>query len=187
MTTWKIDTAHSEILFKIKYLKMTSVTGRLGDFDLAFQTEEQLMKTISDLQFGAAAGSIATFNKERDEMLKSPEFFDAEKHPQITFKANKVDYWGKEPPFNFAQPFMKDYKIYGDLTIKGVTQPVTINALFEGVFTDEHNQSKAGFTFKASISRKDFGIGWEKQTVARRLILSDEVELLGEIQLFKGN
>lgn len=184
MKTWKLDPAHSEILFKIKYLKLTSVIGRVGDFQVKFQTHDESMDTLSNLQFTAAASSISTFNIKRDEKLQSPEFLDPEQHPQISFKATDIDCWQQKAPFHLhgARP-PKEYKVYGQLTIKGIIKPVMVTATFAGMVQDENKASKVGFNFHTRINRNDFNVGWGDRRPAGSFILSDEIEIDGEIQL----
>ncbi|HEY0750184.1 MAG TPA: YceI family protein [Chitinophagaceae bacterium] len=171
--TWKIDTAHSEIQFKVKHLMITAVTGYFKNFDLEVTTENDDFTTAKKIAFSADIDSIDTNNAQRDQHLKSADFFNADEHAQIVFTGTKYEADGDEA------------KLYGDLTIKGVTKPVVLNVEYGGIVTDPYGQTKAGFTISGKISRKDFGLTWSAVTEAGQVVVSDEIKLHGEIQLVK--
>jgi polyisoprenoid-binding protein YceI len=171
--TWKIDPAHSEIQFKVKHLMITTVTGYFKQFDLEVQTENDDFNTASKIEFTADINSIDTNNQQRDTHLKSADFFDAEKHAQLKFVGKKYEVKGDSGQLN------------GDLTIRGVTKPVTVKVDFGGIVTDPYGQTKAGFTVEGKISRKEFGLTWSAVTEAGQVVVSDDVKLHAEIQLVK--
>src|ERR1700753_885165 len=134
ITKWKVDPAHSEIEFKVKHLMITTVTGHFTSFNLLVETEGQDFTKASKIDFSADVNSIGTGNEQRDGHLKSADFFDSAQYSSIVFKGNKLENSGD------------DYKLYGDLTIKGVTRPLTVNVEFGGVVVDPYKQTKAGFS-----------------------------------------
>lgn len=172
-TLWKIDPTHSEVQFKVKHLMITTVTGQFKSFDLSVETADEDFKTINTLEFSADINSIDTNNSQRDEHLKSAEFFDAANNDKISIKAGNFQAEGEE------------FKLNADLTVKGVTRPVVLNVDFGGIVVDPYGQTKAGFTVSGKISRKEFGLTWNAVTEAGQVVVSDEIKLIGEIQLIK--
>ncbi len=172
-TTWKIDTAHSEVQFKVKHLMITTVTGYFKTFDLEVVTESDDFTTASKIEFTAEINSIDTNNQQRDTHLKSPEFFDAATYGQLKFTGNKYEADGD------------DAKLHGDLTVRGITKPIVVTVEFGGIVVDPYGQTKAGFTVTGKISRKEFGLVWSAVTEAGQVVVSDEIKLQSEIQLIK--
>ncbi|HUH33846.1 MAG TPA: YceI family protein [Daejeonella sp.] len=172
-TKWKIDPTHSEIQFKVKHLMITTVTGYFEKFDSEFETDGDDMKTASNIRFTADIDSINTNNEQRDTHLKSADFFNAPEHEQLSFTAKDFEADGNEA------------KINGELTIRGVTKPVTIDAEYGGTVVDPYGQTKAGFTISGKISRKDFGLTWDAVTEAGAVVVSDAIRLHAEVQFIK--
>lgn len=172
-TTWKADPAHSEIQFKAKHLMITTVTGYFSEFDIEVETDGDDFTTASKILFTAEIDSINTNNAQRDTHLKSADFFDAEGHKQLKFEGKKYEKSGD------------DYKLHGDLTIRGTTKPITLNVEFGGAVTDPYGQHKAGFTLDGKISRKEFGLMWDAVTEAGQIVVSDEIKVHCEVQLVK--
>lgn len=172
-TKWKVDPSHSEIQFKVKHLMITTVTGYFKKFDLDVETASDDFTTANKIEFTADIDSIDTNNAQRDTHLKSADFFDAEQHSQLRFVGNKYEAKGDEA------------KLTGDLTIRGVTKPVTLNVEFGGIVVDPWGQTKAGFTVNGKISRKEFGLTWSAVTEAGQVVVSDEIKVHAEVQLVK--
>jgi polyisoprenoid-binding protein YceI len=172
--SWAIDPTHSEVHFKIKHLMITNVTGSFNIFQASVTTEGEDFATAK-INFTADANSVDTGNEQRDGHLKSADFFDAEKYPQIKFTATK-----SEPVDNDGS-----YEMWGDLTIKDVTKNVKLSVEFGGVVQDAYGNTKAGFTINGKINRKDFGLTWSAVTEAGGVVVSDEVRIISEIQLIE--
>lgn len=172
-TKWKIDPTHSEVQFKVKHLMIATVTGYFKTFDLEVETENDDFTTASRVEFTADIDSISTNNEQRDTHLKSADFFDAERHAQLRFVGKKYE------------PSGDDYKLNGDLTIRGITKPVTVNVEFGGIVVDPYGQTKAGFTVNGKISRKEFGLTWDAVTEAGQIVVSDEIRINADIELVK--
>ena len=170
---WKIDPAHSEIQFKVKHLMITTVTGYFKTFDLVVETDTDDFNTAKKIEFTADIDSIDTNNIQRDTHLKSADFFDAENHKQLKFVGKKFESNGDEAILD------------GDLTIRGVTKPLTVKVELGGTVVDPYGQHKAGFTVSAKISRKEFGLVWNAVTEAGQVVVSDDIKILAEIQLVK--
>lgn len=164
---------HSEIQFKVKHLMITTVTGYFKTFDVEAQADENF-KSASNVVFTADVDSINTNNDQRDTHLKSADFFDAANHGQIKFEAT-----------NYEQVSGDEYKLHGNLNIRGVSKPVTVKVEFGGTVVDPYGQTKAGFTVEGKISRKEFGLTWNAVTEAGSVVVSDDIRIHGEIQLVK--
>ncbi|MBE7173958.1 MAG: polyisoprenoid-binding protein [Williamsia sp.] len=171
---WIVDPFHSEVLFKIKHLMITTVTGSFSSFQAKVETEdEDFMK--AKVEFTADVSSISTNNADRDNHLKSPDFFDAQTYPQIKFVAT-----GFESVDNDGS-----YELYGDLTIRDITKRVKLDTEFGGVIQDAYGNTKAGFSINGKINRKEFGLTWSAVTEAGGVVVSDEVRIACEIQLIE--
>lgn len=170
---WKIDPTHSEIMFKIKHLMLTTVTGYFRKFDAELETEGEGFEKVSSIKFSADVDSIDTNNEQRDNHLRSEDFFKISEFPEISFSATDLSLKGEEST------------ITGDLTIRGITKPVSLNVEFGGIVVDPYGQTKAGFTLSGKIKRKEFGLKWDAVTEAGSVVVSDEIRLLAEVQLVK--
>eukprot|EP01136_Pigoraptor_vietnamica_P004376 Opistho-1_new@34611 len=137
-TKWALDPTHSELQFKVKHLMITTVTGSLKSFSAELTSEGDEF-TNAEIAFSGEIASLDTGNTDRDNHLKSGDFFDAETHPKMEFKSTSVQ---KEDD---------DYVVKGDLTIKGVTKPVKLTAEFGGIATDPWGNTKAGFTLSGPM------------------------------------
>lgn len=165
---------HSEIEFKVKHLMITTVTGYFESFTVEAETEDENFTNAKNVVFTADVNSISTHNEQRDTHLKSADFFDAATHGQIKFVGNRYENVGGN-----------NYELYGDLTIRGVTKPVKVDVEFGGIVVDPYGQTKAGFSIQSRIRRKEFGLTWDAVTEAGSVVVSDEIRIIGEIQLVK--
>ena len=171
---WAVDPMHSEIQFKVKHLMITTVTGSFQKFNIEAETADEKFTSVNSVIFTADVNSITTNNEQRDTHLKSADFFDAEKFGEVRFEGTKYENVGGN-----------DYKLHGNLTIKGVNKPVTVDVEFGGIVVDPYGQTKAGFTVSGKISRKEFGLTWNAVTEAGSVVVSDEIKLQAEVQLVK--
>jgi polyisoprenoid-binding protein YceI len=167
---YNIDGAHSNLFFKVKHLGISTVTGKFNAFTGAFSFDEKNV-TRAKVDVTIDINSINTENEMRDKHLKSPDFFDAAKQPKARFVSKKVS-------------AMKDghFQVFGDLTLKGVTKPVVLEADYSGSAKDPQGVQHAGFTATARINRQDFGIKWNKTLDNGGVMVSDEVKLELEIE-----
>ena len=170
--TYVIDAAHTEVGFKVKHLLVSNVRGRFAKFDGKIElNEKDVTKSVVDVTIDV--NSINTGNEKRDGHLKSPDFFDAAKHPSMTFKSTKVEDAGGGK-----------LKVTGDLTIRGTTKKVVLDV--EGPTAevkDPWGNKKRGVSASAKISRKAFGLRWNKLTEAGGAVVGDEVTILLEVEL----
>jgi polyisoprenoid-binding protein YceI len=174
MATYKIDAAHSDILFKVKHLMITTVTGNFKSFDATLTAEAE---DFSDAQisFTADVNSIDTRSEQRDGHLKSDDFFNAEKFPQLKFTSTSFSKNGD------------GYVLKGDLTIRDITKPVELKAEYSGAMVDPWGQHKVGFEAEGKIKRKEFGLSWDAVTEAGGVVVSDDVKLQLNVQFIKQN
>ena len=171
-TKWGVDTMHSEITFKVKHLMISTVTGKFESFDITVDSENDDFSDAK-ISFSADISSINTGNEQRDGHLKSGDFFDAETFPKLTFASTSFQKDGD------------DYKLVGDITIRDVTQSVTLDVEFNGVQKDFYGNTKAGFDLSGKIKRKEFGLSWDAVTEAGGVVVSDEVKIICNIQLIQ--
>ena len=170
---WKVDPAHTEIQFKAKHLMITTVTGYFKTFSLEVETETEDFHTAKRIEFTGDIDSITTNNEQRDTHLKSPDFFHAEEHPQLHFDGKKYEARGDSA------------KLHGDLTIRGITKPITQDVEYGGTVNDPYGQTKAGFTVTGKVSRKEFGLLWNALTESGGVVVSDQIKIHAEVQLIK--
>ncbi len=173
LTKWSIDPTHSEISFKVKHLMISTVTGNFKKFNLEVETENSDFNTAKKIEFYTDIDSINTNNEQRDAHLKSADFFNAEHYAQILFSGTNYEANGDEG------------KLYGNLTIAGITKPIILNVEFGGIVVDPYGQTKAGFTVTGKISRKEFGITYGAVTETGGVLLGDEIKINAEVQLVK--
>lgn len=171
-TKWAIDPTHSEIGFKVKHMMFTNVSGTFAGYDATITTEDDNFEN-ANLEFSANIDSISTNNPDRDNHLKSGDFFDAENHPKLTFKASSFTKDGD------------DYELIGDLSIKDVTKSVKFPVEFSGLMKDPWGNTKAGLNIYGKINRKDWGLNWNSALETGGVLVGEEVKLNIELQLIK--
>ena len=164
-STWKSDGAHSKVGFAITHLMISEVEGHFSEFDITATATD----TFDDAEFSVdiKTVSIDTDNDRRDDHLRSPDFFDAEKYPSITFKSNRFEKTGD-----------KTFKLTGDLTMHGVTKTVSLEGKVNGIITDQRSQKlKAGLKLTWTINRLEFGVGGDTAS------LGDDVEMTINLEM----
>jgi len=171
---WISDPTHSELQFKVKHLMISKVTGGFQDFTIQAETDGEDFsnaKVTAKVQLD----SIATGQKDRDNHLKGADFFDIEANPTMDFTSTKIVKKGED-----------DYELDGELTIKGITKPVSIKLEYGGTAVDPWGNTKAAFSLDGKISRKEWGLTYNAPLEAGGVMISDDVKILGEIQLVKS-
>jgi len=172
-TKWVLDPMHSEVQFKVKHLVISTVSGFFKSFEGSLETENDDFEDAK-ISFALNIDSIDTNQTQRDEHLKSPDFFDAAQYPQITFSST-----------SFKKTDDDEFELVGDLTIKGVTKQVKLNAEFGGSTDDFYGNTKAGFEVTGKINRKDFGLTWDGVTEAGSIVVGEEIKLTINVQFAK--
>ncbi|WP_221390377.1 YceI family protein [Dyadobacter sp. NIV53] len=171
-TKWVIDPTHSEVQFKVKHLVISTVTGSFKTFEGSAETETEDFDGAK-ITFAADTTSIDTNQAQRDEHLRSAEFFDSEKFPKLSFTGTSV------------KTDDDTYTLKGDLTVKDVTKPFEFKAEYGGNMTDFYGQNKSGFEVTGKINRKEFGLTWSAVTEAGGVVVGDDVKIIANIQLIK--
>jgi polyisoprenoid-binding protein YceI len=171
MTTqaWKIDAQHSGVHFSVRHMVVSKVRGHFSKFEgeVAFDEAHPEQSTVN---VTIDASSIDTNVQQRDDHLRSPDFFDVAKFPTLTFKSTKVEKAGG------------GYRVHGDLTMHGVTRNVVLDAEVLGTGKDPWGNLKAGFTAKGSLDRKDYGLGWNQLLETGGVLVGEKVELELEVE-----
>lgn len=170
-TKWVLDPSHSELTFKVKHLMITNVKGEFRKFNATIDGDDLSRAKISAV---VDAGSISTNDENRDTHLKSADFFDVENHTELLFEGRTLE---KTDDTN--------YRLKGQLRIKGVSRDVVLNVEFGGINKDPWGNEKAGFSLNGTINRKDFGLNWNAALETGGVLVSDEVKINGDLQFVK--
>lgn len=168
---WVLDPTHSELTFKVKHLMISNVKGEFKNFTAEIDSEDFKNGKV---KVNIEASSIFTNNTDRDNHLKSTDFFDVENHQAMTFEST-----------TFTKVDDDEYKLKGLLTIKGVSKEVLLDVEFGGTNKDPWGNTKAGFSLSGKINRKDWGLNWNAALETGGVLVSDEVKIGGEVQFVK--
>lgn len=166
--TWDLDPAHSDLRIIARHLMVTKVRGTFEDITGTIEVAED--PTESSAKIEAKAGTITTGVADRDEHLRSPDFLDADNYPLITFESTGVT------------PRDDDWELAGDLTIRGVTKPVSFDLTFEGSAQDPYGNSKAAFVATGEIDREKFGLTWNVPLEGGGVLVSKNFKVEFEVQ-----
>ena len=172
-TKWVVDPTHSELGFKIKHLMISNVSGSLKSFEAEAEMDEADFSS-AQINLTAAMASITTNNEQRDGHLRTSDFFEVEKYPELKFTSTKIE---KVDDDAFA--------LFGELTLKGVTKPVKLNVEYNGVTKDPWGGERAGFLVTGKINRSEWGVNFNGVLETGGVVLSEEVRINSEIQLVK--
>jgi polyisoprenoid-binding protein YceI len=167
---WAVDTTHSSIDFSIRHMMIAKVKGSFNRFEASIEADPEDL-TTADIAFSVDVASVDTRNDDRDAHLRSADFFDAENHPKMTFKATKIERTGDGV-----------YEVTGDLTIRGVTRSETFTVTFEGAGKDPWGNYKAGFSAEGTIKRSDYGLTWNAALETGGVLVGDDVKIHLEIE-----
>jgi len=163
-----VDPAHSEFLFKVKHMMISTVTGRFEQFNATVETSGEDFSN-AEISVDVDVSTINTNNPDRDRHLKSDDFFNAEQFPMISFRSSSFD----------------GETLTGDLTIRDVTRQVSLQVDSNGTAVDPYGQTKAGFELTGEINRKEYGLKWDAVTEAGNVVVSDKVKLVIDIQFIR--
>lgn len=170
MTTWGLDSAHSQIEFAVKHMMITTVRGQFRKFTAVVNFDEAHPE-LSTVEAHIDASSIDTGQEARDTHLRSADFFEVEKFPELVFRSTRIDKDGD------------GYKIHGDMTVHGETHPVTLDAELEGIVPNMQGGRRAAISASTKISRKAFGLGWNVALETGGFLVSDEIKITLDIAL----
>jgi polyisoprenoid-binding protein YceI len=170
---WVIDTAHSAVEFSVKHMMISTVRGRFTKFSGTVVLDEANPANTT-IEGAIELASVDTHDANRDAHLRSPDFFDAAQFPAMTFRSTRIEPAGSD-----------QYKVTGDLTIKGVTRPMTLTVVSEGRNKDPWGNQRWGFSAEASINRKDWGLNWNVALEAGGWLVGEQVRITLEAELMQ--
>jgi polyisoprenoid-binding protein YceI len=172
-TKWVVDPTHSELGFKIKHLMISNVSGSLKNFEAEAEMDEADFSSAK-INLSAEMASLTTNNEQRDNHLRTSDFFEVEKYPELKFRSTRIEKINND-----------NYVLYGDLTLKGVTKPVKLNVEYNGLTKDPWGGERAGFLIIGKINRSEWGVNFNGVLETGGVMLSEEVRINSEIQLVK--
>ena len=172
-TKWVIDPSHSEIQFKVKHMMISTVTGQFLQFNASIETTGNDFSTAK-IEFSTDISSITTNNGQRDSHLRTSDFFDAENHPQLTFVGERLEKIDNE-----------NFKVYGTLTMRGVSKKEVFNVEYGGIITDPYGLTRAGFNISGKVNRRDYGVNFNAMTETGGIVVADEVKILVNAEFIK--
>ena len=167
--TWTVDPAHTAIEFQVKHLMIAKIKGRFADFEGALMVADD--PTQSSVSVTIKAASIDTRTQQRDDHLRSPDFFEADKYPDLSFTSTVVEHEDGD-----------DWTIRGDLTIHGVTKPVTLTTEYNGQTEDPWGGQRAFFSAEAKIDREDWGLTYNQALEAGGWVVGKEIKITLEVE-----
>ncbi len=170
VSTWQIDSTHTAVGFAVKHLMISSVKGHFSDVSGTLRGNISEPENFSlDIKIGTA--SVDTRQAQRDAHLRSPDFFDAETFPSIEFKGKRID-----------GDVANEFKLYGDLTIRGVTRELVLDVTNEGSVRDPWGGDRIGFSAKSKLDRRDFGLTYNQALEAGGWVVGDEIKLSVDVE-----
>lgn len=173
-TKWDFDLAHSSVNFSVRHLMVSKVRGRFAEWSGKLEIDdEDLTRSVLDVTIQAA--SIETRDDKRDAHLRSADFFDAEHHPTLAFRSTRIEQRGDD-----------ELAVHGELTIRGVTRPVTLAVEINGEANDPWGGTRRGYSAKATINRRDFGLNWNAALEAGGVLVGEKVEIALEIEAIRA-
>lgn len=171
-TAWKLDPSHTIVEFSAKHLMITTVKGRITDVEGTIYTDEKDPKN-SSVEATLNAASIDTRTDQRDQHLRSADFLDVEKFPEIKFRSTRIEGDGQS------------FKLKGDLTIRDVTKPITLDVEFGGRTRDPWGGERVGFSANGKIDRREFGLTWNQALEMGGVAVGNDVKISLEVEAIK--
>lgn len=173
-TTWQIDAAHTDVGFAVKHMMISTVKGRFADLSGTIALDEADLAG-SSVEVTINAASVDTRQEQRDAHLRSADFFDVETYPTLTFRSRRVESIGNG-----------QFRVVGDLTIRGVTREVVLEAADEGRGKDPWGNERAGFSAKTVIDRRDFGLTWNAALETGGILVGNDIRISLEVEALKA-
>jgi len=167
VTPWQVDPAHTHVEFAVKHLMIATVRGRFSEITGTVSVPNN---DFSRAQVEATIGvaSVDTREPQRDAHLKSPDFFEVDKYPTMTFRSRRVEHASRDT---------NQYRLVGDLTLHGVTKEIVLEVTLEGLAKDPYGNNRAGFSATGKLSRKEFGLGWNQLLETGGVVVGDEIKI----------
>lgn len=177
VTTWQLDPTHSSVEFSVKHMMMTTVRGRFKELSATLRGDRDDPEDAG-VEACIQVSSIDTGVGDRDAHLRSADFFDAEAHPEITFRSTRLV---GDPPKEEGDRF----QVVGDLAIRDTGMEVTLDCEYEGRGTDPWGKTRAGFTFRTELNREDWGLKWNQVLETGGVLVANKVRVEGELQFVR--
>lgn len=171
--TWQVDPVHSSVDFEVKHLMISTVRGRFSEFNGTLEAAED-DPSNSRAWGSVAVASIDTGDAARDAHLRSPEFFDADRYPEMRFETTRIRHVEGGT-----------YRVAGDLTIKDLTREVEVTATVEGAAEDPWGNQRAGISIRGTINRTDFGLTWQQKAASGGLLVGEEVKIVIDVSVIR--
>ena len=171
--SWQIDASHSNINFTARHMMISKVRGQFENFDGTVNFDPDYPENTT-IDISIDIDSLTTNDEQRDNHLKSPDFFDAAKYPVMTFKSKKVEQVDEDSG-----------KLYGDLTIRGTMKPVVLDVEYAGQAKSPWGTISAGFSASATINRKDWGLNWNQALETGGVLVGDKIKIDIDLELVK--
>ena len=175
-TTWQLDPTHSSVEFAVKHMMMTTVRGRFKELTATLRGDRE-HPAEAGVEATIQTASIDTGVADRDTHLRSADFFDAEGHPQITFRSSRVE----NPPTKEGDRF----RVAGELTIRGTAMEVVFDCEYLGRGSDPWGKTRAGFSFRTEIDRQDWGLKWNAALETGGVLVANKVRIEGVVQFVR--
>lgn len=170
---WQLDTVHTQIAFAVKHMMVSTVRGQFKSFSGTLELDEQHPER-SRVEVTIDPTSIDTGDERRNGHLRAADFFEVEKYPEIRFASTHVERLGED-----------EYRVTGDLSLHGITRPVTLEVTLEGQTRDMQGQRRAGFSLRGAINRKDYGLTWNVALEQGGVLVGDKVQLVIDAEVFE--
>ena len=177
-STWQLDPAHSSVEFAVKHMMMTTVRGRFKNLQATLTGDEDHPDGCC-VEAQIEVASIDTGNSDRDKHLRSADFFDAERHPNITFRSKRVE----GTPSRTGDKF----QVIGDLIIRDTTSEITLDCVFEGRGPDPWGKERVGFSASTEIDRRDWGLRWNQVMETGGVLVANNVRIEVEVQFVRSH
>ncbi|MDI3297963.1 MAG: YceI family protein [Bacillota bacterium] len=167
---WKVDPAHTTVEFSVRHMMIATVRGQFNQVAGELRGDPEELASC-EIEAVVQAASVDTREPDRDNHLRSADFFDAEHHPEIRFRSRRIT------PRDDGS-----YEVEGELTMRGVTRPVTLELSFEGRIRDPYGNQRAGFTLEGKINRREWGLNWNSLLEAGGVLVGDEVRIIVHVE-----
>jgi polyisoprenoid-binding protein YceI len=175
-STWRLDPAHSSVEFSVKHMMMTTVRGRFKEVEASLTADEEHPEGCC-VEVSMRVDSLDTGVPDRDTHLRSPDFFDAERYPEITFRSKRLE-------GDFEREGDR-FRMIGDLVIRDTTMEVVVECVFEGRGTDPWGKERAGFSATAEIDRREWGLRWNQTIETGGVLVANKVRIEAEVQFVR--
>ena len=172
-SSWKVDTAHTRLGFSARHMVISEVEGQFKDFDISVEAGEDFAD--SEIEVTIKTASIETGNSDRDNHLKSPDFFDAVNHPEMKFVSSSIEKTGED-----------EFKLKGDLTIRGISKPIELDVTYGGRIKDPWGNDRAGFQVEGKLNRFDYDLRWNNLMETGGAVVGKMIKLICHVELIKS-